>query len=39
MIIVYMSETLKLLKDFPKPTRVERTERGTYIVYETKQDI
>lgn len=34
MIIVYMSETLKLLKEFPKPTRVEQTERGTYVVYE-----
>lgn len=34
MIIVYMQETLKLLKEFPKPTRVEQTERGTYIVYE-----
>ncbi len=36
MIIVYMSETLKLLnlKEFPTPTRVERTDRGTYVVYE-----
>ena len=34
MIVVYMSETLKLLKEFPKPTRVEQTERGTYVVYE-----
>ena len=34
MIVVYMSETLKLLKEFLKPTRVERTERGTYIVYD-----
>ena len=34
MILVYMSETLKLLKEFPKPTRVEQTERGTYVVYE-----
>jgi hypothetical protein len=31
-----MSETLKLLKEFPKPTRVEQTERGTYIVYENQ---
>ncbi len=29
-----MSETLKLIKEFPKPTRVEQTERGTYVVYE-----
>ena len=36
MIIVYMSETLKLLKEFPKPTRVEQTERGMYVVYENQ---
>ena len=34
MILVYMQDTLKLLKEFPKPTRVEQTERGTYVVYE-----
>jgi len=36
MIIVYMSETLKLLKEFPTPTRVGQTERGTYVVYENQ---
>lgn len=32
-----MSQTLKLLKEFPKPTRVGQTERGTYVVYETNK--
>ncbi len=36
MIIVYMQDTLKLLKEFPKPTRVGETERGKYIVYENR---
>lgn len=31
-----MSETLKLLKEFPTPTRVEQTERGTYVIYENQ---
>jgi len=31
-----MQDTLKLLKEFPTPTRIERTERGTYIVYENQ---
>ena len=35
MILVYMQDTLKLLKEFPKPTRVEQTERGAYVVYES----
>ena len=34
MIIIYMQDTLKLLKEFPTPTRVGQTERGTYVVYE-----
>ena len=34
MIVVYMSTTLKLLGEFEKPDRVDRTDRGTYIVYE-----
>lgn len=38
MIIVYMQDTLKLLKEFPKPTRVGQTERGAYVVYELLED-
>jgi len=34
MILVYMQDTLKLLGEFPKPTRVGQTERGMYAVYE-----
>lgn len=34
MILVYMQDTLKLLGEFPKPTRVGQTDRGAYIVYE-----
>jgi len=34
MIVVYMQDTLKLLGEFPKPTRVGQTDRGAYIVYE-----
>ena len=36
MIIVYMQDTLKLLKEFPKPDRIEQTPRGAYVVYEIK---
>lgn len=39
MIIVYMQDTLKLIGKFPKPDRMGQTERGMYVVYETKQDI
>ena len=34
MIVVYMQDTLKLLGEFPKPTRVGQTSKGAYIVYE-----
>jgi hypothetical protein len=34
MIVVYMQDTLKMLGEFPKPTRVGQTDRGAYIVYE-----
>ena len=34
MIVVYMQDTLKLIGEFPKPSRVGQTDRGTYIVYE-----
>jgi hypothetical protein len=29
-----MQDTLKMLGEFPKPSRVGQTDRGTYIVYE-----
>jgi hypothetical protein len=29
-----MQDTLKMLREFPKPSRVETTVKGTYIVYE-----
>lgn len=34
MIVVYMQDTLKLIGEFPKPSRVGQTNRGAYIVYE-----
>ena len=34
MIVVYMQDTLKMLGEFPKPSRVGQTGRGAYIVYE-----
>ena len=34
MIVVYMQDTLKMLGEFPKPSRVGQTHRGAYIVYE-----
>ena len=34
MILVYMQDTLKMLGEFPKPSRVGQTGRGAYIVYE-----
>ena len=34
MILVYMQDTLKMLREFPKPLRVGQTGRGAYIVYE-----
>jgi len=34
MLVVYMQDTLKLLGEFPKPTRIGQTSRGAYIVYE-----
>ena len=34
MIVVYMQDTLKMLGEFPKPTRVGQTSKGAYIVYE-----
>ena len=34
MIVVYMQDTLKLIGEFPKPSRVGQTDRGVYIVYE-----
>jgi len=34
MILVYMQDTLKMLREFPKPSRVGQTGRGAYIVYE-----
>ena len=34
MILVYMQDTLKMLREFPKPSRVGQTDRGAYIVYE-----
>jgi len=34
MILVYMQDTLKVLGEFPKPSRVGQTDRGAYIVYE-----
>ena len=34
MIVVYMQDTLKMLREFPKPSRVGQTDRGAYIVYE-----
>jgi len=29
-----MQDTLKVLGEFPKPSRVGQTDRGAYIVYE-----
>ena len=34
MILAYMQDTLKMLGEFPKPSRVGQTDRGAYIVYE-----
>ena len=34
MILVYMQDTLKLLGEFPSPTRIGQTDRGAYAVYE-----
>ena len=34
MVLVYMQDTLKMLREFPKPSRVGQTGRGAYIVYE-----
>ena len=34
MVLVYIQDTLKLLGEFPKPSRVGQTDRGAYIVYE-----
>ena len=34
MIVAYMQDTLKMLGEFPKPSRVGQTDRGAYIVYE-----
>jgi len=34
MIVVYTQDTLKMLGEFPKPTRVGQTSKGAYIVYE-----
>lgn len=34
MILVYIQDTLKMLREFPKPSRVGLTDRGAYIVYE-----
>ena len=34
MIVVYMQDTLKLIGEFPKPSRVGQTDKGAYIVYE-----
>jgi|GEM_PF-6179758 len=34
MIVIYMQDTLKMLGEFPKPDRIETTDRGAYIVYE-----
>jgi hypothetical protein len=34
MIVVYMQDTLKMLGEFPKPTRVGQTSKGAYVVYE-----
>jgi hypothetical protein len=34
MILVYMQDTLRMLGEFPKPSRVGQTDRGAYIVYE-----
>lgn len=34
MILVYMQATLKMLGEFPTPTRIGQTGRGAYIVYE-----
>lgn len=34
MILVYMQDTLKLIGEFKKPSRVGQTDRGAYIVYE-----
>jgi hypothetical protein len=34
MILAYMQATLKMLGEFPKPSRVGQTDRGAYIVYE-----
>ena len=34
MIVVYMQDTLKLLGEFPSPTRIGQTDRGAYAVYE-----
>jgi hypothetical protein len=34
MVVVYMQDTLKMLGEFPKPTRVGQTSKGAYIVYE-----
>lgn len=34
MLLIYMQDTLKLIGEFPKPSRVGQTDRGAYIVYE-----
>jgi hypothetical protein len=34
MIVVYMQDTLKMLGEFPSPTRIGQTDRGAYAVYE-----
>ena len=34
MLLIYMQDTLKMLREFPKPSRVGQTDRGAYIVYE-----
>ena len=34
MIVVYMQDTLKMLREFPSPTRIGQTDRGAYAVYE-----
>ena len=38
MIVVYMQDTLKMLGEFPKPSRVGQTDRGAYIVYEVPKE-
>ena len=34
MILVYIQDTLKMLGEFPSPTRIGQTDRGAYAVYE-----